>query len=148
MCFFLSHLTRCMFEYEKKKKNVSRDINPYETMLTSLLVKCFCFHEWWVFASSISVNTRPCTDLEWIGNLCNLFYLKEIVRFKDLCSCQCDSAVHADMFHPLTLINLLTELFREKKGEEENMVGKCEKLLQHWLGSFYFFCKSPSSADI
>lgn len=29
------------------------------------------------------------------------------------------SAVFADMFHPLTLINLLTELFRRRKQKTE-----------------------------
>ena len=141
MCFFLTHLTRCsMFEYEKK---VWRDISPYEIMLTSLLVKCFCFHEWWVFASSIFLNTRPCTDLEWIRNLCNLFYLKEIVRFKDLCAHHCHIAVFADIFHPLTLINLLTELYRKKKHG-----WKVWNVVAALISSFYFFCKSPSSADI
>ena len=93
------------------------------------------------FASNIFVNTMPCTDLEWIGSLCNLFYLKKFVRILFM-SIRYSSFMN--IFQSLTQINLLFLNYWKLK---KKMVGLCD-LFQHCLVSFHLFCKSPLSDNI
>lgn len=59
---------------------------------------------------------------ERVGFLCNLLSWKEI---EDVGSCHCKLAVFADMFHSLTLINLLSIQERKKKHGWESVKSCC-----------------------
>lgn len=104
-CLFSSHLTHCsMFEHKIYILFWKSHKKQYSHLC---LWSAFCFHELSVLAVIFVVNTMPCTDLEWIGSLCNLFYLKENKNI-------CVNAIFQAYYEHISAfdINLLTELLK------------------------------------
>lgn len=119
MCFFLSHLTRCSMYWILKK------VSELSVHMKSCSHLCL----WSAFAF-MNDEFLPVVYLLTPGHAqiwneletCVIYFTwKKFVRFKDLCSRQGDTAVLADIFHPLTLINLLTKKKERKKEHGWNV---------------------------